>query len=1210
MATWAEVKDLLSRALDTPPEKRAALLDAECAGDAAFRAEVESLLAADAAAGAFIETPAVDARDQDDRHDPSLGSTIGSYVIERCLGRGGMGAVYLARHTGDFAHSVAIKTIRRGMDSELVVRRFHHERQMLATLDHPHIARLFDGGTTREGLPYFVMEYVAGVPIDRYADERRLNVAERMKLCLAVFDAVQHAHDRQIIHRDLKPGNVLVTDDGRIKVLDFGIAKALGAGVEGDSTLTSLARPMTPDYASPEQVRGEPITRATDVYVLGLLMYELLTGHRPFRFGKRTHEEISSLVCEEEPERPSTAIDRVDVTTRADGTTDSRTPATVSATREGSPEALRHRLSGSLDAIVMKALRKTPAARYPTVADLAEDVRRWLAAQPVSASRDALRYRASRVVRRHRNAIGVAALLVLAIGVTAVLMPRATPVAATAPVATAVLRPAVAVATFANLSQRAEDAWLSTAMVEMLTTELAGDGQMRVVPAERTARAILDLGAGAASIDTEHSMRLRDYLATDYVVTGSFATSGGEASRNVRIDIRVLQRDGETVSVSGTGTDAELFTLMAAAGSDLRERLGLARSSDSDTEAARAAFPADVEAMRLYAEGLARLRELDAVRAQELLTQSAALEPSNPMIHTALASTWTALGYDRRAIEAAERAFEVSESLGREARLNVEGNLYTAQRDWPKAIDVYRTLSGFFSDNVEYGLRLAESQTSGGEHTAALATIDALRARLPQPDARLDIVESTAASGLADYPRELASIRRARQYADQHGMGLLSARAYLLEGRSLWNQGQTAEAEPALAKARELFAAGGDRAGEATALNSLATVVWDTEGLMPGMRMYEASLAASESIGDRRGMSSSLNNMGILLKDLGRLDEARETHERALALRREIADRNWIAISLSNIGVVLFEQDRFGEAATYYKESLAIARELGDKRGQIRALHNLAVVEREMGHLAEARNLVDESLAMRVEIGDKRGQISGHVELGSILMAQGELAAARQSYEQVIALAVETKMGQGESQGRYLLGEIALLAGDFAEARGQHTQALDLRKSLNETRTMAESQVALATLALEEGNLDEAERLAAVAEDALRGSGRPLAAAVNLLNARLRLARGDPAGAERELAAARTLAASTERIDLRSRYVLIEAQVAIRRGDLDRARAQLDALREQFTRSGMQIAELERRLVRLAIDRADAPALERDAAALGAELIARRARAN
>jgi serine/threonine protein kinase/tetratricopeptide (TPR) repeat protein/TolB-like protein len=1211
MATWDRVKDTFARALDVPVEHRAAWLDNECAGDASLLAEVESLLAADADAGTFISTPAVDAREQDDERDPHVGSTVGAYVIDRCIGRGGMGTVYLAHHTGDFAHSVAIKTIRRGMDSDLVVKRFRHERQMLAALDHPNIARLFDGGTTPDGLPYFVMEYVTGAPIDQYADQQRLNISDRMRLCLDVFAAVQHAHDRQIVHRDLKPGNVLVTGDGRIKLLDFGIAKLLGDGHDGDSTMTSLARPMTPEYASPEQVRGETITPATDVYALGLLMYELLTGHRPFRFEKRTPDEISSVVCEQEPERPSTAIDRVETTTRADGTTDARTPITVSETREGSPAALRERLSGPLDAIVMKALRKIPQARYASVAALADDVRRWLDDQPVSASRDAWRYRTSRLARRYAPAMGVAALIAIAVTATAVVARRPDAAASEQSIGSQVTatRRSVAVAGFANLSQRSEDAWLSTAMAEMLTTDLAGDGQLRVVPAERTARALRELGAGVTPLTDSQIEQLRRSLATDLVVIGSFATTGAAPSRTLRVDVRVLNPEGNPVAVSSSGTDAQLFSLMADAGRDLRARLGLQRTTEAATQAARAAFPANLDAARLYAEGLARLRQTDAVRARELLEQAAALEPANPMIHTALASAWTALGYDQRAIVAAQRAFDASKGLGREARLNVEGNLYIAKKEWPKAIEIYRTLAGFFADNVEYGLRLAEVQSSGGKHKDALSTIESIRPTLAQPDPRLDVAESIAASALSDFARELAAIQRARQHADQHGMRLLSARAYLLEGRSYWNQGKVEHAEPALLKARELFAAGQDKAGEAAALNSLGTVTADRHGRAQGRRMYDASYAAAESIGDRRGMSSALNNLGIMLKDMGEYDEARRSHERALALRREIDDRNWIAISLNNIGVVLFEQDQFRDAARYYQESLAIARELGDKRNQVRALHNLAIVEREAGNLKEARKEIEESLAMRAEIGDKRGQIMGRVELGMILLAQGELANARKNQEQAIAIAGETKFPQGEAQGRYQLGEIALVAGDFAEARTQHERALALRTTLKEDRTILESQAALANIAIEEGRIGDAEKLAATVERALRGSPAPLLAMAKLLNARVRMARNDAGGAEQQLAASRAHAERTERISLRTQFKLVESQIDIARGQFDKARAQLESLRQEFTRAGMLIADFERRLLQLRIDRADAPALERDARARGAVLIANRVKA-
>ena len=295
-------------------------------------------------------------------------------------------------------------------------------------------------------------------------------------------------------------------------------------------------------------------------------------------------------------------------------------------------------------------------------------------------------------------------------------------------------------------------------------------------------------------------------------------------------------------------------------------------------------------------------------------------------------------------------------------------------------------------------------------------------------------------------------------------------------------------------------------------------------------------------------MSSALNNLGILLKDRGKYDEARKAHERSLALRREIADRNWIAISLNNIGVVLFEQDQFREASKYYKESLDLARELGDKRSQVRALHNLAIVEREAGNLAAARKEIEESLVMRTEIGDKRGQIAARVELGMNLLALGELARARQNQEEAIKLSVETKLVPGEAQGHYQLGDIALVAGDFAEARKQHEHALRLRTALKETRTIVESEVALANIALEEGRLDDAERMVARVEQTLGGDRTPMLAAAKLIAARVRLARNDADGAERQLAGVRAQARQTERISLRSQFTLVEAQLNILRG--------------------------------------------------------------
>jgi len=332
---------------------------------------------------------------------------IGPYKLIREIGRGGMGTVYLAvRADDEFQKRVAIKIVKRGMDSDAIVRRFRRERQILAYLDHPNIARLLDGGTTEDHLPYFVMEYVEGLRLYEYADTHKLNTAERLKLFQTVCSAVHYAHQNLIVHRDLKPGNILVTADGTAKLLDFGIAKLLNPEMSADvidPTATAI-RLMTPEYASPEQVRGEPITTASDVYALGVVLYELLTGHRPYVIRDRSPIEIMRVVCEEEPQKPSTAVTRViqDPRTTGEFSVPTATPESVSKPREGEPDKLRRRLSGDLDNIVMKALAKEPQRRYASVEQFSEDIQRHLDGLPVIARSDTFGYRTSRFIRRHK----------------------------------------------------------------------------------------------------------------------------------------------------------------------------------------------------------------------------------------------------------------------------------------------------------------------------------------------------------------------------------------------------------------------------------------------------------------------------------------------------------------------------------------------------------------------------------------------------------------------------------------------------------------------------------------------------------------------------------------------------------------------------------------------------------------------------------------
>jgi serine/threonine-protein kinase len=340
---------------------------------------------------------------------------IGHYKVIKEIGEGGMGKLFLAIRDDDvYKKKVAIKLVKRGMDSDYVLSRFRYERQILASLEHPNIARLLDGGTTEDGRPYFVMEYVEGMPIDVYCDAKKLNILERLKLFSKVCSAVHYAHQNLVVHRDIKPNNILVTEEGEPKLLDFGIAKLLAPDLYGDTGMQTSAgmRMMTPYYASPEQVLGKMITTASDTYSLGVLLYELLTGHKPYRLKTIAPHELERIICQQEPERPSTAIEKTEEIEELDGTTSLLRPETISESRSGQPQKLRRRLSGDLDNIVLMALRKEPQRRYTTVEQFSEDIRRHMEGLPVIARPDTLSYRVSKFIWRHKFGVAAAGVIV------------------------------------------------------------------------------------------------------------------------------------------------------------------------------------------------------------------------------------------------------------------------------------------------------------------------------------------------------------------------------------------------------------------------------------------------------------------------------------------------------------------------------------------------------------------------------------------------------------------------------------------------------------------------------------------------------------------------------------------------------------------------------------------------------------------------------
>ena len=410
---WQQVRELLDRAIAASADERPALLETACAGDAELRSEVESLLRSHQQAGTeFLKKPALDVSVAVTDETPRLGRRVGVYRLIEKIGQGGMGDVYRAeRADGQYDKQVAIKFVRAGLDTAAILDRFRNERQVLASLDHPNIARLIDGGTTEDGVPYLVMELIEGTPIDDYCDERKLAIPQRLHLFMQVCAAVQYAHQHLVIHRDIKPGNILVTGEGYPKLLDFGIAKLLDPAGGPEMTLT-MAHPLTPEYASPEQVRGESITTATDVYSLGVVLYQLLTGNSPYPPRKTTApHELARAICEYEPLRPSSIISR-----RVGAENTAATGAErLRLVGEVSPGKLRRRLAGDLDTIVMRAMHKEPLRRYVSVEQFSEDIRRHLVGLPVLARRDSWSYRAGKFLTRHKIGVAASAVILLAI---------------------------------------------------------------------------------------------------------------------------------------------------------------------------------------------------------------------------------------------------------------------------------------------------------------------------------------------------------------------------------------------------------------------------------------------------------------------------------------------------------------------------------------------------------------------------------------------------------------------------------------------------------------------------------------------------------------------------------------------------------------------------------------------------------------------------
>jgi eukaryotic-like serine/threonine-protein kinase len=1046
------------------------------------------------------------------------------FRIVRFIAQGGMGEVYEAEDL-ELRDHVALKTISHAVaDDERAMERFRREVQLSRRVTHANVCRIFDIFRQRiaspdpakpdAGIAFLTMELLAGETLaERLNRVHRFAPDDALPIVSQIASGLMAAHRAGVIHRDFKPGNVLLVEDPaepggtRAVVTDFGLAHARTREAEVALSLTGSGFVAgTPAYMAPEQVEGGEATPATDLFALGIVMYEMITGTLPFK----GHTPLSLA---------------------------------VSRLKEVPPPPITHvpDLDPKWNAAILRCLERDPVDRFASASDLVKA----LAGELVAPSRS--RVQARRRLRRWIFAAASIALLLAAAAGYKLTHRRAgtgpAPGGSGVPSAPRSRR-SVAVLGFRNLTAKPEASWLSAALSEMLTTELSAGEKLRAISGENVGRAKLELAiADAESLAGDTLARIRKNLGTDYVVLGSYASLGDAAGGKLRLDLRVQDTaSGETLaSLAETGTEASFLDLVSRTGARLREKLGAGELSAAEAGGARASLPSNPEAARLYAEGLARLRVFDAIGARDLLEKAVAADPDYPLAHAALAGAWSALGYDGKAREEARKAFDLSGNLSRQDRLAVEGRYRETVNEWAKAVEIYRTLWGFFPDNLEYGLRLAASQLSAGNRKESLATAESLgRPSTPaSEDPRIDLARAQAAGSLSDYKSEQAAAENAYRKADAAGARLLAAEARVLQGDAAASLGDPKRAVALYEESRQAFAAAGNLSRAAWALERVGITAYRQGDLARARALAEQSLAVYRKSGNEAGVAQALNDQANVAADKGDVAGAMRIYEQVLELQRRLGNLRHVAGSLGNIANLLQYRGDMAGSLRKHQEALPILRQLGEKSAVAVELNNTANVLAAKGDLAGARRAYDEALAIKKEIGNRSSMAYTLRDLGDLLEAQGDLAGARKLFDDSIAI----------------------------------------REQLGQTVRAGETRISLSALTYEEGHPAEAAAIARRAVEALdkEDMGDARAEALAML-AQALAAQNQREGAQREIARAAPLAAKSELHSVRFNVAMAAGRVYAAAGRLTEAAKSFRTALDEARRAGIYGATLEARL--------------------------------
>lgn len=1056
-----------------------------------------------------------------------IGRNLAHYRIIEKVGAGGMGVVYRA-HDEQLLRDVAIKILPAGsLEDADARRRFKLEALALARINHPNIATLYGAGTENE-IDFLVMEFIPGVSLSDRLLSGPLPIDEVTALGAQISEGLAAAHKRGIIHRDLKPGNIRLTPEGRIKVLDFGLARRAPRASESGASITASQLHETSGtipYMSPEQLRGQFADERSDIWGVGTVLYELCCGQRPFR-----------------------------------GSNPTATAADIIHQQPRPPHALRPEVPVGLEKIIQKCLEKEPANRYQSAEELLHDIvelRDRDAKAKSSVSQTWFGVPASSLI------IGAFVIVLATLVVLVAYFARTEHVGGKG-------RRSVAVLGFKNVKGVESQDWISTALSEMLTTELAAGGKLRAVSGEDVVRAKMDLKLPESeSLGQGTLKQIKTRLGSDLVVAGSYLDINGQ----LRVDVRLQDAaDGTIVAnLSESGSEDQLFDIVTRAGAALRARAGVGELTSVQLANIRASQPANLAAAKLYAEGLAQLRQFDAQGARDKFEAAIRADPNDALSHAALASALSELGYDARATQRAKIAFDLSKNLGREDRLTIEGAYHTAGKDWEKAIDVYRTLYGYFPDRLDYGLNLVDAQIASGKGKDALTTIAKIR-QTGVSDPRIDLAEARASSSLSDFRRALEANTRAADAASKQGASFERAQALQQQCWANRNLGHLDEARDAGTKSQAIFEQNRNARGEARSLTCVGSVLSDKGDLDSARQMYEKALGLVQGIGARLEIAGALNNIGNTLAAQGKVEDSTAKYREALAAATEIDDKPDQLRAQSNIGLNLMILAEFRKAQAAFQSSTGIARAIGNQQGTAESLINQASVSLYLGDLKQAELQANEALSISRSLGLLADVAYALTAVGDVQLAKDDLTGASSSYKESLEIRKQLGEGSAIATGQLSLATLTFEEGNLDQAFQMATDAALKLHELGDAEQETLARTLLVRVLIRQNRTDQSQTELEVVHK-LSGKDRTVLIATDIAAAQFLALKKKPAEAVRRLAQVLDHAKSMDYVLGSMQAMLALAEIQLSTGEHDSATRELQSLRDQAARLGFKLLQ-------------------------------------